>query len=320
MLAASEESYATAITFFAIGVLVSGVGIYILVRRLIKVFQIKKAQQNAENHYEKLYYEEKAKNEELIKLLKAKSSALHNFADRLKAMEEATARGTATPEDIKKLQKDWQDELDKIKGKPALPSTNIPAIDNLFEYFAKQFTDENIIFNIMMNGSIKYMVDNVIKQGELETLIVNHLNDAQIAVKASDNSFRHITVVIGLLKDCYEFTVLDSGIPFEVDTLVRLGTERVTTHADSGSSGIGFETTFETMKECKASLVINEYEQSSVDYSKSVSVRFDGKNQYVIETYRPNDFPAIDRYVIVSRCTSPQSKLNPANIQYSQKS
>jgi hypothetical protein len=78
--------------------------------------------------------------------------------------------------------------------------------------------------------------------------------------------------------------------------LIRLGSAFVTTRADKGGSGIGFMTTFDTMRECGASLEINEKESS--DYSKSVSVRFDGKSRYVIKTYRTCAFPSSDRYEV----------------------
>ena len=97
------------------------------------------------------------------------------------------------------------------------------------------------------------------------------------------------------------FTVFDSGIPFEIDTLIRLGTQRVTTHAETGGSGVGFETTFEILRQYKASLIINEQDPSPVDFSKSVSIRFDGKKHYIIETHRPSEFPASKRYTIVSQ-------------------
>jgi len=301
MNAASEHDIYYIHSLDIASVLIAGTGIYILIRRLIKMYQSKKAQQNSEKYYEGLYYELKYKYEQLLVLDKSKSSALHNFTDRLKSMEEAFTQGKASLEDIQRLQKDWHEELSAIKGRKLLPSTKVQAIDYLFEHFAKDFAADNITFNLMVDGSIKYMTENVIKQGKLEILIINHLKDAQIAVNASDNPLRRITAMIGLPGDCYEFTVFDSGIPFGVDTLARLGIGRVTTHADSGGSGIGFETTFEIMRECNASLIISEQEQSSVDYSKSVSVRFDGKSQYIIETYRPGEFPINDRYVIACR-------------------
>lgn len=48
-------------------------------------------------------------------------------------------------------------------------------------------------------------------------------------------------------------------------------------------------TTFETMKECKASLIIEEYDSATTNYTKSVTIRFDGKNEYRIRSYRANE-------------------------------
>ena len=297
----SEEFIA--VTSYIISVLITGAGIYILIRRLIKMFQRKRVQQNTVEHYKNLWLESEERHEQKDEFINALTSATHNFTERINAMESIAKEldNVELIEDIQGLKKNWQDELAKVKTKKLLPSTKIRTIDNLFQQFAKQFADKNIVFNLIVNGSIIYMMNNIIKTGKLETLIVNHLKDAQIAINASNNSFRNIMAMIGLNENHYEFTVFDGGIPFEVDTLVRLGTERVTTHADTGGSGIGFETTFETMRECKASLIISEKEPSSAYHSKSVSICFDGNNQYIIKTYRPDDFPASDRYIVTSR-------------------
>jgi hypothetical protein len=291
--------------FYVTGVLTAGVGIYILIRRLIKMFQRKRAEQNSAEHYKQLLAESEERHKEKDELIAALTSKVHNFTDRINSMENfAIEQGnTELLEDIRALKADWQGELAKIKTKKPLPTTKIRTIDNLFQQFAKRFADEDIIFNLVVNGSIIYMTENIIKTGELETLIVNHLKDAQIAVNASANSFRSITAIIGIKDECYEFTVFDGGIPFEVDTLVRLGTERVTTHADTGGSGIGFETTFKIMRETGASLIISEKEPDLAGNSKSVTIRFDSKNQYIIETYRADDFPASDRFVVIPTAT-----------------
>ena len=135
-------------------------------------------------------------------------------------------------------------------------------------------------------------------KNKLETMIGDHLQDALIAANASNRTIRSVLAMIGEAGNCYEFSVQDSGIPFEVDTLVRLGTERITTRADEGGNGIGFMKTFETMRECGASLIITEKEPGS-SFSKIVTIRFDGENRYIIETYRPSDFPESDRYTVI---------------------
>ena len=283
------------------GVLIAGIGIYILIRRLIEMWRKNKVQENNAAHYQKLYEEYKGKYEREAELNAKLSTKTHNFTDRLKSMEAAVERGDATLEDVKRLRAEWQDELAEIKAEKPLTSTNIRTIDNLFKQYAKQFDEDGIDFALSVSGSVVYMVENIIKQGKLETLIVNHLNDAQIAINKVDDSFRSIAAIIGINDNHYELTVFDGGIPFEVDTLQRLGTGRVTTHADTGGSGIGFETTFATMKEVGASLIINEKAPGGVGHTKSVTIRFDGKGQYIIKTYRPNAFSASDRYIVTER-------------------
>lgn len=303
MAKSDEKVYA--IYLFVAGVLIAGAGIYLLIYKLVKNYQKMRIRQHSENQFEKMYLESQEEIKRLKKLNeeleKAKSSALHSINRKIRAMQEAVEKGNATLEDINNLKNAWQGELERFSETKRLQSTNVKGIDILFDSYENQFTQNDIVFEIVLDGNIKYMVDNVINQNQFETLITNHLDDAYIAVNASDNTYRRITAMIRFVNDCYEFTVLDGGIPFEIDTLVRLGTERVTTHADTGGSGIGFETTFEIMQEYNASLIINEQEESGIDFSKSVTIRFDGKSQYIIETYRPGDFPASERYVIMGR-------------------
>ena len=285
---------------YVAGVIIAGVGIYIMVRRLIKMFQRKRTEQNAADYYEKLANEYKEKYERLLEIDKARHTEVHKIIERIEAMELAYKDGAGGAyEDVKAVKNEFVGGLAKINDEPPLPPTKVGMIDILFTYFLKKCAEDNIAFGVAVNGSIIYMVDNVIEKGRLETLISTHVKDARIAVNASDNKIRRIMVMIGLSGDGYELTVLDSGVPFTVDTLARLGTERVTTHAGDGGSGIGFMTTFETMREYNASLIIKEEDPTSAaDFTKSVTIRFDGKNQYIIETYRPGDFPASDRYSV----------------------
>lgn len=50
--------------------------------------------------------------------------------------------------------------------------------------------------------------------------------------------------------------------------------------------GIGFLTTFETLKFTKASIIINEFSSVQNTYSKYITIRFDNKNEYIINSYR----------------------------------
>ena len=309
IIGTSEEAYA-AYYYFA-GVIAVGIGIYIWIRRSISMFiRIRGIAQNdellrRENDELRRELQRYKDNHETVR------AANHNMMHRQAAIEnhviklferirddhpEYNEELLAAISDIRIMSDEYIAEIDRVKVNIKLPSTNIQMIDNLFKFFAERFASNGIEFNLKVNGSIVHMTDTVIAQNNLEMIIGNHLQDALIAVNASERSIRSVLAMIGEVGDCYEFSVHDSGIPFGIDTLVRLGTERVTTHADG--SGIGFMKTFEIMRECAAGLIISEKKPGSC-FSKTVTIRFDGKNQYIIKTYRPDDFPQNDRYIIV---------------------
>lgn len=169
-----------------------------------------------------------------------------------------------------------------------LPETNIPGIDTMLKYMQEEARAKNINLDVKLNASINSLLENIISKDKFETLIGDHLKDAIIAVEASKNSHKSILVTIGLVEGIYEFSVYDTGIEFEIETLLKLGEEQVTTHKETGGSGIGFMTTFETLKECRASLVIEEYNPETTSYTKCITIRFDGKNKYKIYSYRAN--------------------------------
>lgn len=288
---------------FYLGILITGVGIIIWIRRGIKAFYIRKMKEHNTKTLEQELAEKERECQRLIEQNKKLGSESHKIRNRLSTLERAviimsqSAYSTDfseelafTIEDIKRLSQDYQNGISKIEGKKPLPSSKIKMIDDLFEYFATKCAEHKIDFHLTINGSIPYMIENIIPQNKLEIMIGDHLQNAIIAVNSSENSFRSILVILGVTGDFYELTVYDSGIPFEIDTLQKLGTEQTTTHSDSGGSGIGFMTTFAAVKECKASLVINEIEPNTANFSKSVSIYFDGKNEYKIQTYRAECF------------------------------
>jgi len=312
-----ETNDTSAISMFFVGTLIIGSGIIIWIRRGIKNAYKQWTKENDDELHEQ---ELAAKDREIQRykdMYETVRVANHSTIHRQTALECRVAgilekaQGFGLPSeindelsvalaDVRSLSSEYQDKVDQVKAKKNLPSTNVQSIDNLFSLFAERFAASKIDFNLKVNGSIPHMIENTVKQRKLETMIGDHLQDTLIAVNASDGAVRSVLVMIGESKGCYEFSARDSGIPFEVDTLVRLGTERVTTHADTGGSGIGFMTTFETMRECGASLIIHENAPGS-SYTKTVTIRFDGKNQYTIKTWRPESFPSqSDKFILIS--------------------
>ena len=224
----------------------------------------------------------------------------HEFYNRQKALihkvEEIMNMNTETAEEldlskqINDLTKEYTDKAKEIKTLDKLPITGITEIDDMFKYMQSECKSKNIQFNLQINGNIYYMINNKIAQNKLVTMIGDHLRDAIIAIEFSKNSFKSILAILGENNGLYEFCVFDTGIEFKIDTLLKLGLEPATTHKDSGGTGIGFMTTFETMSETKASLIINEmHEMNNTDYTKSITIRFDGKNAYRIKSYRSDE-------------------------------
>ena len=187
-------------------------------------------------------------------------------------------------EEYQEASKNFAKEVEVNKTK--LPETKVVGIDNMFKYMQEEANNKNINLDLKLNTNIKPLIEKIISKDKFETLIGDHLKDAIIAVDASPNAYKSILATLGLVNGIYEFSVYDTGIEFEIDTLLKLGKEQITTHKDEGGSGIGFMTTFETLKECKASLIIEEYNPEVTNYTKAVIIRFYGKCEYKICSYR----------------------------------
>ncbi len=218
----------------------------------------------------------------------------HEFYNRQKALElkvkeftSETSNDIGILDRIENLTKEYSQNLQNIKGKEKLQLTSIPELDDMFSYMQSECKNNNIDFKLQIQGEIYYLVNNIIPTNKLETLIGDLLRNAIIAINSSDNKYKSILTILGIKEECYELCVCDSGIEFEINTLLKLGLERATTYKETGGSGIGFMTTFKTLEETKASLIIEEkHEMQENDYTKAIKIRFDGKNEYKIISYR----------------------------------
>lgn len=293
-------------TYLFTGILIEAICMFVWIRRKITKYYKQKLK---EKTIEELENEIKQKDQEISKILKENQDIAtinHKYSNRIKSLEEISAQILSKPEIIEKMKVEFgtdfgdiQKQINKIseeyskemqeniKHEKQLVKTGIFGIDNILEYMKKEAEKSNIKFELKINANIKYMVENIIDQSKLETLLGDHIKDAIIAINHSNNTYRSILTIIAIIEDCYEICIYDTGIEFEIETLLNLGTKPITTHKETGGSGIGFMTTFQTLKETKASLIIEEkHEMNNTDYTKAVRIRFDGKNEYRISSYR----------------------------------
>jgi hypothetical protein len=78
-----------------------------------------------------------------------------------------------------------------------------------------------------------------------------------------------------------EFSTVSLKILFNIVMMQELGKRQTTTHKDEGGSGIGMMEVFEIVRETGASLYIEKLGGSGRGFTKRISVRFDGKGEFV---------------------------------------
>ena len=190
---------------------------------------------------------------------------------------------------------DIQDRINKLSDEyiaktkvlPVLPKTHITEIDDMLTYMQSECDKNNIEFILKIDCDINHILENFITQSQLETLLGDLIRNSIIAINHTSNSFKSIMVVFGIKDDSYELCIYDSGIPFEISTLVNLGLKPASTHESEGGTGIGFITTFETISSCNASFIISEITNNN--YTKSLEIKFDNKNEYIIISERRDE-------------------------------
>ena len=192
---------------------------------------------------------------------------------------------------IENLSKEMQNETVSIE----LAKTNIEEIDSMLKYMQSECMQNKIDFQLQLNGNIHNMVNTYIEKEDLEILIADIIKNAIIAINNSKNINKGILVRLGLIDGKYSLYVYDSGIEFEIDTLINLGIKPSTTHSNDGGTGMGWMNTFDTLKKYKASLVIDEYGKPVEDnFTKVIKIVFDNKNKYKIISYRVKEIEEKD--------------------------
>ena len=181
----------------------------------------------------------------------------------------------------------------KTQSIPKLPISKIEEIDDMLSYMQSECIKNNIDFIVKIDYDIGNIIGKHISKSQLETLLGDLIRNAIIAINHSSNNFRNIMVVFGIKDNTYELCIYDSGIPFEIKTLLNLGLHPASTHEDEGGTGIGFVTTFETLEACKSSFVINEL--SNNNYTKFLEIKFDGKKEYIIISERSDEIHNLNK-------------------------
>lgn len=147
----------------------------------------------------------------------------------------------------------------------------IPVLDALFTYMVQKADSAGIELNFSFQGDIKAMIPSAISEQDLSTVLADLIENAIIAT--NDNvGEKRILVSFGQEgTDCC-LSVSDSAPPFSEEVMKNWGIQRITTHADTGGSGIGMMSIHNICKKYNASFSIEDLEEDAL-YSKRVIIR-----------------------------------------------
>jgi len=164
--------------------------------------------------------------------------------------------------------------------------TSVTALDTLLNYMEKRANQEDIHLAVHIALDLKDYIPHIITSGDLVHLLSDLLENAFIATNHCMT--RNIQLQFYVSQKVFIIEVADNGIPFEAISLINLGITKMTTHADTGGSGIGLMDIWEIKEKYGASLHITEYENAA-PYSKKIAFLFNRKNRYSVSTWRKDN-------------------------------
>lgn len=239
--------------YIFIGLAIEAICLFIWIKKKITKYYKQKLKEQTVADLQNEIKEKDNKINEILEENKAIATINHKYSSRIKALEEFSSKIVSKPEivekmktefgedytafteQIKKISQEYSSEMKtKVTKENTIPKTGIFGIDTLLEHMSTEATKNNISLDVKINASINYMVENIISESALETLLGDHIKDAIIAINCSNNTNRRILVVISIVDKCYEINFYDTGIEFEIDTLIKLGKEQITTHKETG--------------------------------------------------------------------------------------
>lgn len=239
--------------YIFIGLAIEAICLFIWIKKKITKYYKQKLKEQTVADLQNEIKEKDSRINEILEENKAIATINHKYSSRIKALEEFSSRIVSKPElvekmktelgedytefaeQIKRISQEYSNEMrTKVIKENAIPKTGIFGIDTLLEHMSTEATKSNISLDVKINASLNYMVENIISESALETLLGDHIKDAIIAINCSNNTNRRILVVISIVDKCYEINFYDTGIEFEIDTLIKLGKEQITTHKETG--------------------------------------------------------------------------------------
>lgn len=245
----------------------------------------------------------KVENEAYISRLEAENKRLGTIIHKDNRIVNAMADSvcdylsTASGSDLETLHSkglSLSDEINSIKTyrqellcegslvQTSIPQTNLAGVDAIIAFMLKEASTHGITLQFHFDKEVFSSKHFTASEMDLVHLLSDLLQNAIIATRHAGG--KTIELSLQSLKGTPAISVSDSGIPFEIDTYMKLGVSEASTHLEEGGTGIGLIDIWSFKKKYRASLVIEELDDSI--YTKRLSLLFDGKNKYLIVSNR----------------------------------
>lgn len=163
-------------------------------------------------------------------------------------------------------------------------ATGLSLLDTLLHEMDEKALEMKITFAVHMGISLNEFIPNVVLESDLVHTVDDLLKNAFKATRSSEK--RVVQLQFYKLGKNLVIEVADSGIPFEVKSLVNMGVEKLTTYEDG--SGIGLMDIWNTKETYGATYHLEEC-VNAVPFTKKISLTFDKKNRYSIRTLRKEE-------------------------------
>lgn len=160
------------------------------------------------------------------------------------------------------------------------PQTGDGMLDGMLLFLQNSAQKRRVRFTFALRGDMQ-ILDGRIERTQFNTIFTDLGENAFIAAGENGNAFAEID----LEGDCPLIRFYDDGAHFAANVIAELGKKRITTHRETGGSGIGMFTLFEILRKYNASFRLDE-KPDKLPYTKCITIAFDGLNECKIRTER----------------------------------
>ena len=228
------------------------------------------------------------------KLIPAMELAVNTFLQNQNTLspQQLKEQGLALAAHLQTMSQERKFNLTEYQtnGQP-LASTGICAVDAVLQLMYQRALQEQIDYNLRITENIKTTALQSLSEEDFSHLLADLIENAFIAM--SDAPDKKILISIGRMGNHLSVEISDNGQPFLPEIFQDFGLKAHTTHAGNGGSGIGLMDIWKLKKKYRASLVITEYAPGTYSYTKQISLIFDAKKHYIIQTYRKHELGQI---------------------------